>query len=154
MSILSRFMRTGALGVVTPGADYRDVVDAWGEPEAFAKQHPDPVYCLYGDLELAFTKKGRLYYLQIEPGGSSVSLPAGPGERLQEPLPEVSELVADLVEEGFHITEVPHPFEPEVIWSRIDRSGVEFRQDDSDGQLSVHLEVRDIYRHDHGITTP
>ncbi|WP_190133167.1 hypothetical protein [Streptomyces mashuensis] len=134
--------------MAVPGVHYRDVVGQWGEPEAFASRAP--VYCLYGDLELGFTKKGRLWYLQIEPGGTSVSFPAGPGERVREPLPAFPDLVASLAEAGYRITEEPHPYEPEVVWSRVERSGVEFRQDADQGSLSVHLAAMDIHRQDDG----
>lgn len=87
--------------MAAPGAHYRDVVAQWGEPEAFAAQSPDPVYCLYGDLELGFTAKGRLWHLQIEPGDSVASLPSAPGQYVREPVPEISRLVAGLTADGF-----------------------------------------------------
>ncbi len=79
MTLLSELLRTGGLGVATHGVLYRDVVARWGEPEAFAAQAPDPVYCLYGDLELGFTSKGRLWHMEIDHGRRVLSLPVPRG---------------------------------------------------------------------------
>ncbi|MFF3274174.1 hypothetical protein ACFYWU_25075 [Streptomyces chrestomyceticus] len=149
MTGLAGLLRTGVLGVAAPGVHYRDVVAGWGEPEAFAAQPPAPVYCLYGDLELGFTAKGRLWHLQIELGDSVVSLPSAPGRYVREPVPDIPRLLAELTADGFRTT--PHaPFDPEDgPWHRVDRSGVLFRRDAPDGPTRIHRTARDIYDADH-----
>lgn len=137
MTGLAGLLRTGGLGAAAPGAHYRDVVARWGEPDAFASEAPDPVYCLYGDLELGFTGGGRLWHLQIESGGSVVSLPSAPGRRRREPVPAFDRTVAALAEDGYRITECA-PFDPEEVWHRVDRSGVLFRWDAEGGPMRIH----------------
>ncbi|GCD41263.1 hypothetical protein [Streptomyces paromomycinus] len=135
--------------MAAPGVQYSDVVASWGEPEAFAAQPPDPVYCLYGDLELGFTTKGRLWHLQIEPGGSVVSLPSAPGQYVREPVPDIPQLLAELTADGFRTTRHT-PFDPEDDpWHRVDRSGVLFRRDAPDGPTRIHSTAKDICDADH-----
>ncbi|WP_206503062.1 hypothetical protein [Streptomyces chrestomyceticus] len=137
--------------MATHGVLYRDVVARWGEPEAFAAQAPDPVYCLYGDLELGFTSKGRLWHMEIDHGRRVLSLPSAPGKYVRERLPRIPRLVRDLAADGYQVTEcVPREVDPDEVWLRVEHSGVLFRRDAELRVLRFHSTAMRICQEDEG----
>ncbi|MGI5529916.1 hypothetical protein ACQEVX_21780 [Streptomyces syringium] len=135
MNALLRFMRTGELGAAVPGTDYRDIVAAWGEPDGLASE--DPVFCLYGDVQLGFSAEGSLTHIAVEPDGDTVSVPGDGDTFSDERVPRLSEALSRLAEDGYGATKCA-PFVPDETWWRIDRSGVLVPDDPDDRLTAIH----------------
>ncbi|MDT0328234.1 hypothetical protein [Nocardiopsis lambiniae] len=129
------FLITGRMGPVELGMTYEEIVGLWGEPEGFAHLPSEPIYCVYGHVNLGFTAERLLHLISFEPCQGIGVIPSAAGGLTELPVPtRVVDLVAILGRLGEPVVER----EPHVrghVWYEVTTSGVliDKAEDDAGG---------------------